>query len=86
MSSCHEVTIIVEARRELLLFKQVLVRIEALRLAIRKKNCSKILDNVDKLVVELWLVPYLLMVTVNLIIDMRLKLLKLLRQWAFVET
>jgi len=84
--SNHKATITIEACLELLLFKQGPVRIEALRLAIRKKNCSKILDNVDKLVVELWLVPYLLMVTVNLIIDMRLKLLKLLRQWAFVET
>jgi hypothetical protein len=46
----------------------------------------KILDNVDKVVVELWLVPYLLMVTVNFILDMRFKPLKLLRQRTFVET
>ena len=47
--------------------------------------CSNILDNVDKVVVELWLVPYLLKVTVEFIIDVRFKLLKLLRQWTFVE-
>ena len=46
----------------------------------------KILDNVDKVVVELRLVPYLLMVTVNFILDMRFKPLKLLRQRTFVET
>jgi hypothetical protein len=39
--------------------------------------CSKILGNVVKVVVELWLVPYLLMVTVDFIID--------LRQWTSVE-
>jgi hypothetical protein len=47
--------------------------------------CSNILDNVDKVVVELWLVPYLLKVTVDFIIDMSFKLLKLLRQWTSVK-
>jgi len=37
--------------------------------------CSKILDNVDEVVVELRFFRYLLMATVQLIIDMRCKLL-----------
>ena len=78
--------IITETRCELLPFKQRPVRTEALSLAIQKQMCSKILDNVDEVVVKLWLVPYLLMATVNLILDVRFKLLKLLRQWTFVET
>jgi hypothetical protein len=69
MSSYHEVTIIVEARRELLLFKQVLVRIEALRLALHDYMCPRVLDNVDETVVELRFIPDLLTVTIHLIIN-----------------
>ena len=48
--------IIIETRCELFLFKQRPVRIEALSLAIHKQMCSKILDNVDEVVVELWFI------------------------------
>ena len=40
--------------------------------------CSEILDNVDKVVVELWLVSYLLMATIDLIVHTWFKLLKFL--------
>ena len=48
--------IITETRCELLPFNQRPVRIEALSLAIHKQMCSKILDNVDEVVVELWFI------------------------------
>ena len=46
--------------------------------------CSKILGNVDK-IVELWLVSYLFMVTINVIAHMLLKLLKFLWKWTLIE-
>ena len=79
-SSNHKVMIIItETRCELLPFKQRPVRTEALSLAIQKQMCSKILDNLDNVVIELWFVPYLLTVTIKLIIHMCFKLSKFLR-------
>ena len=68
--------IIIEASSKSLLFKQFLVRTQATSLAIHKQMCSKILDNVDEIVVELWLVAKLLMLTVQGVISVWCKLLQ----------
>ena len=75
MSSYHQVMITIEASSKSLLFKQFLVRIQATSLAIHKQMCSKILDNVDEIVVEPRLVAKLLMLTVQFVINVWCKLL-----------
>ncbi len=55
MSSNHQVLIIIEANSELRLFKQCSVRIQAAGLVIHEQVSSKVLDDVDEVVVELGL-------------------------------
>ena len=74
-SSYHQVMVIIEASSKSRLFKQSLVRIEASTLAIHKQMRSKILDIVDEIVVELWLVAKILMLTVRGVINVWCKLL-----------
>jgi hypothetical protein len=68
--------VIIEACSNSLLFKQSSVRIEALGLAIHEQMCSKILDNIDEIVVVLRFVPELPMPAIHFIINMRCEFLK----------
>ena len=79
-SSYHQIMIIMEASSNSFLLKQSPVRIKTTSLAIHEEMCPKVLDDVDKIVVELWLISNLLMIGVRVKIHVWRKLLYVIVQ------